>query len=262
MSYFITYKNAKIHFTDEGTGEIILLLHGFLENATMWDDLSYQLIKTHRVVCVDLLGHGKSESLGYIHTMETMADALFSVLQHLKIERVTIIGHSMGGYVALALSEIFHGTILGLVLFHSTSFADSVERKKDRERVIRLVQRGKSVYIKSVIPSLFAEEFRIGHKDLIQQLIHTANTYSDQGIIANIRGMMGRVDRSNVLANGEFPKLIVHGELDSVISTADAEKQAQLNQNITLEKIPSVGHMGHLEAKERTLSVLKDFCLN
>ena len=80
MSNHITFKNAKVHFTDHGNGDVVLLLHGFLENISMWNHLSLNLMKSYRVVCVDLLGHGKSDSIGYLHTMEMMAEAVYSVL--------------------------------------------------------------------------------------------------------------------------------------------------------------------------------------
>ncbi|MBC7641144.1 MAG: alpha/beta fold hydrolase, partial [Flavobacterium sp.] len=97
----ITYKNTKISFSDSGTGKAIILLHGYLENSSMWDFCITELSKKNRVVAIDLLGHGKSDCLGYIHTMENQSEMIDGVINYLKIENASIVGHSMGGYVAL-----------------------------------------------------------------------------------------------------------------------------------------------------------------
>lgn len=247
-------------YSQTGSGQTLVLLHGFLEDKSMWNDFVAELSTEFRVITPDLLGQGETGNLGYVHSMEDMAASVCAILDKEEIKRFTVVGHSMGGYVALALAEIRPESLSGLVLFHSTCYADSEERKKDRERVIGLVQRAKSVYTKTVIPSLFSDEWRVKLKIEIQRLIDVANSYSDQGITANIRGMMDRKDRSQILKEGGFPKLIVHGALDSVISTSDIEKQAALNDNIKLQKIEDIGHMGHLEARDKTLAILKEFC--
>ena len=116
----IDYKNIKIHYTVSGAGKTIVLLHGFLETSSMWKDLEPEFARTHQVVCIDLLGHGQTDSLGYVHAMEDMADAVFAVLRHLKIKNAKVIGHSMGGYVALALAEQQPQLFEGLCLMNST----------------------------------------------------------------------------------------------------------------------------------------------
>lgn len=258
----IKYKGADVVYSQIGSGQTVVLLHGFLEDKTMWNEFATELGHEFSVIAPDLLGQGKTGNIGYLHSMEDMAEAVSMILTKEGVTEFKVVGHSMGGYVALALAERCPEKITGLVLFHSSSLADSMERKKDRERVIGLVQRSKRVYTKTVIPSLFADEWRIKLKNEIQKLIDTANSYSDQGIIANIRGMMDRKDRSHVLKNGEFPKMILHGNLDSVISTTDIQKQAELNSNIKLHQIDDIGHMGHLEAPDETLGILKKFCRN
>jgi pimeloyl-ACP methyl ester carboxylesterase len=103
----IIYKNTAVSYSDIGKGSTVVLLHGFLENKTMWKDLVPNLSKKNRVLSIDLLGHGETESLGYVHSMEENAEIVKAVLSHLKIRKAVIIGHSMGGYVALAFAEMF-----------------------------------------------------------------------------------------------------------------------------------------------------------
>ena len=99
MEKSLSFKNTKVSYTDFGKGSVVVLLHGFLENSTMWNAIIPEISKTNRVLAIDLLGHGKTECLGYVHSMETMADAVFEVLKSLRIRKITLIGHSMGGYV-------------------------------------------------------------------------------------------------------------------------------------------------------------------
>lgn len=124
----ILYKNTKISFTDSGEGNSIVLLHGFLENKKMWTEYVELFSKKYRVITIDLLGHGESDSLGYVHEMEENANAVNEVLENLKIEKAIILGHSMGGYVALAFAELYPQKIQKLVLLNSTSKEDSAEK--------------------------------------------------------------------------------------------------------------------------------------
>ena len=109
-----SYKNTSVHFTSKGTGRTLVLLHGFLENSSMWDVISESLLKKYRVVCIDLLGHGATENHGYIHTMQEQAEMVVAVLKHLRLRKYIIVGHSMGGYIALEVSKIVSKNIKGL----------------------------------------------------------------------------------------------------------------------------------------------------
>jgi len=258
----IEYKGIDVVYSQIGSGQPVVLLHGFLEERSMWNDYAEKLSSEFEVISIDLLGQGKSGNVGYAHSMEEHAAAVATVLFTENVDKCTVIGHSMGGYVALALAEKQPDLIGGLVLFHSTTYPDAEDKKKDRERVIGLVQRNKSAYINAAIPSLFAEDSREVLKDEIQRVIDIANTFSDQGIIANIRGMMERKDRTEILKNGTFRKLIIHGELDSVISIDDVKEIAELSNDIQLEIVKNISHMGHLEAPEKCFELIANFCRN
>ena len=119
----IQFKNTQISFSDTGKGTVIVLLHGFLENKKMWDFYISEFAKKNRVIAIDLLGHGESECLGYVHSMEDHADAVQAVLSDLRIRKAIFIGHSMGGYVALAFAELYPDNTKGLVLLNSTARA-------------------------------------------------------------------------------------------------------------------------------------------
>lgn len=246
-------------YSQRGVGETVLLLHGFLEERGMWNSYVDELSRTHRVIAVDLLGHGETGNFGYVHCMEDQAAAVIAVLNAEKVTQFTVIGHSMGGYVALAIADLMPDRLQKLILFHSTAYPDSEERKKDRERVIELVKRNKTVYVRTVIPTLFAEHLRAQLTTEIQSIIDVATGFSEQGIVANIRGMMERKDRSFILKDTVFPKLILHGELDAVIPTESVERLAGLSSTISLHIVGNIGHMGHLEAPEECLKAITDF---
>ena len=246
-------------YSQQGGGETIVLLHGFLEERGMWNNYSNELSQSNNVICVDLLGQGQSDCLGYIHSMADQAEAVKTVLDAEKVQTCFIVGHSMGGYIALELARLNPEIITGLVLFHSTAYPDTEGKKVDRERVISLAQRNKGVYVKAVIPALFAESTMEGLRDEIAEVSQIALGFSLQGIVANIRGMMQRESRVDVLRNADFPKLIIHGNQDGVIPNEDIEEQSKLNNNITLKVVEDIGHMGHLEAPEKCLEPIKEF---
>ena len=95
----IKFQKKNIFFTDEGKGKAIVLLHGFTESLKIWSGFASKLAEKYRVITIDLPGHGKSDCIASIHTMEVMADAVFTVLKNLKVGKCLMIGHSMGGYV-------------------------------------------------------------------------------------------------------------------------------------------------------------------
>ena len=156
----IIYKNTKISFTDDGKGAAVLLLHGFLENKTMWDKYVSALSKNYRIITIDLLGHGETACVGYVHSMEDQADMLHSLMQHLRIKKVALIGHSMGGYISLAFAEMYPDHVRGIVLLNSTTRPDSDEKKANRDRAITAVKQNYSNFIRMSITNLFNEDTR------------------------------------------------------------------------------------------------------
>ena len=125
----LDFKGISIYYSQFGKGDSVVLLHGFLESSTMWNELIPTISLNHQIISVDLLGHGKTGCIGYVHTMEQMAEAVEAVLKHLKVELTTFIGHSMGGYVALAYAEKHPEKVTGLCLMNSTAMDDSPEKK-------------------------------------------------------------------------------------------------------------------------------------
>src|SRR5581483_8639197 len=141
MIRYTTFRNARIRYSDEGKGRAIVLLHGFPENLGIWQEFSAALSKSFRVICIDLPGLGESECIGYVHTMDLMAKCVQSVMHELNLRRYVVVGHSMGGYVALAVAELFPENLRGLCLFHSAAFPDSDEKKLDRDKASEVAKK-------------------------------------------------------------------------------------------------------------------------
>ncbi|MEZ4786588.1 MAG: alpha/beta hydrolase [Flavobacterium haoranii] len=253
----ITYKNTSINFSDEGKGTAIVLLHGFLENSNMWKYLQPELAKHYRVICIDLLGHGKTECLGYVHTMEEMADAVHEVVKHLHLKRIVLAGHSMGGYVSLAFAELYPEMIKGLILLNSTSKEDSTERKANRDRAIKAVKKNYQAAISMSIANLFSEANRDKLLTEIEWAKNEALNTPLQGIVAAQEGMKVRKDREVLLHTTDYPKLLILGKKDPVLNFEESVLQIE-GTNVQLETLED-GHMSHLENKKEVEKIFKKF---
>ncbi|MES2863552.1 MAG: alpha/beta hydrolase [Bacteroidota bacterium] len=254
------FKNTKISYTDAGKGTAVVLLHGFLENSTMWNYLAPVLTKKNRVVCIDLLGHGQTDCLGYVHTMEDMADAVQQVLSELKIRKAVFVGHSMGGYAALAFAELYPETMKGLVLLNSTSRADSDERIANRTRAIKAVKQNYVAAVRMSIANLFSEENREKLIEQIEWVREEALQTPLQGIIAAQEGMKLRKDREVLLHFAPYPIMLILGKKDPVLNYEENLEQIE-GTNVQLVTFND-GHMSHLEnqveLEKVMISYLKD----
>jgi len=251
------YKNTKIALTDQGKGTAVVLLHGFLENQTMWNAFLPELSKKYRIITIDLLGHGETESLGYIHSMEDQADMVHHILHELKIRKAVLVGHSMGGYVALAFAELYPDAMKGLFLLNSTSRADSDERKINRDRAIVAVKQNYTNFVRMSIANLFSENNRERLEEQIEKVKIEALKTPLQGIVAALEGMKIRKDREVILHFAPYPMQLVLGKNDGVLNYDDNLDQIE-NTKVELTTFPD-GHMSHIENQEELLKVFLSF---
>ncbi len=255
----ILFKNASINYSDAGSGDTLVLLHGFTESLAIWDDFSKHLSEHFRVVSIDLPGHGSSDCIGDVHDMELMADILKSVLDKLTIGRCVLIGHSMGGYVALAFSRRYSGSVCGLGLFHSTALSDSEQAKEGRMRAIEAIRKDHHDFLAGFIPSLFAEQNRDLYKKEIEALVEEAKQMSKESVIAAQMGMKVRHDSKDVLEKAKYPVMFISGHQDSRIPVNDLQPQLLLPETTYSLLLKNCGHMGYLEEKDKTLGFVKYF---
>jgi pimeloyl-ACP methyl ester carboxylesterase len=215
------FKNTKISYTDQGKGTAVVLLHGFLENQSMWKAFVPELVKKHRIITIDLLGHGETECLGYVHTMEDQADMVHHVLHELKIRKAVLIGHSMGGYVALAVKQNY------------------------------------SAFIRMSIANLFSEDNRERLADIIEEVKLEALKTPLQGIVAALEGMKIRKDREVILHFAPYPIQLILGKKDPVLNYDDNLEQIEGTQ-VQLTTFED-GHMSHFENQAELLAFLIGF---
>ncbi len=250
MYQSINYLNTSINFTDSGSGKCVVLLHGYLESIEIWGEFASELAKKYRIISIDLLGHGQTGCIAAIHTMEMMADAVKAVLDSLSVQKCVMLGHSMGGYVALAFLEKYESYLSAFSLFHSSPFADTDVKRQNRDREIVLVRDGKKSLIYNVhCSNAFANQNVERLESEIEKAKQIAQNTPDAGIIAALEGMKTRAERSIVLKNMQLPFLYIIGKHDNFIPYEILTKIQfpEKTKTLTLE---NSGHYGFIEEME------------
>ena len=241
------YKNTPLFYSSKGIGNPIVLLHGFLESSSIWDPFTEKLSEKRQVITIDLPGHGKSGNFAETHSMELMADAVFTILQELNIKEVTLVGHSMGGYVSLAFCKKFLIMTKGIVLLNSTPESDSEERRISRDRAIKIVRKNKDSYISMAISNLLSAKNRGLFPEQLEKLKKEALKLSEERIIAALKGMKIRTDETSTLNLYNGPKYMLAGDKDPVLNFSDAELVADKTNCVFLPL--SGGHLSFIENK-------------
>ena len=255
--------STALHIADSGVGEkCVVLLHGYLESMYVWDDFAPLLTPSVRVITVDIPGHGISEIKGEVHTMDMVADVLHQMLKSLEIERVTMVGHSMGGYVALAFCARYPEQLDGLVLLSSTPNPDTEAKRENRRREIALVRAGKKDALARVAPEAgFAEQNRRRLRSYIDDLTECVHITEDDGIVALLGGMMELADQNEMLRKSTVPQLFILGKKDGYIPVEVAEEIVANHPQAQVAWLEESGHMGFIEEPEVCAEALLKFVL-
>lgn len=249
-----------IHFFEKGQGQPIVLIHGFCEISEMWRDFAEELSPDFRVICPDLPGFGKTPIASDQTTLEETAVQLEEWLEENEILDPIVIGHSLGGYVTLALLELMGNKLKAVGLFHSTAFPDDQEKKEMRDRtVIFLMKNGVDLFVTSFVPQLFSESRREELKIQIALAVEQARESSLEGLIAFTRAMRDRKDRLEVLEHFPGPKLMIAGTQDGAVKIEAS--RAQMHAFTDYFELEETGHMGMVERKEETIELVRNFCL-
>jgi pimeloyl-ACP methyl ester carboxylesterase len=250
----LIYNDASVFYTRSGSGPVLVLLHGFLESATMWKRLTADLSKKKTVITIDLPGHGRTGDIAPVHSMELMAKVVSAVLEKEQIPAAEFLGHSMGGYVALAFAELFPEKTNGMILLNSSPSEDSAERKQNRDRAVKLMSTNPRAFIQMAITNLFPEQSRKQYASEINRLKKEAQTFSVKGITAAIKGMRDRKDRTSVLKNFKKKKYMICGTDDPIVPLSVSEILAK-HCETPLFKVAS-GHMTLTENYEEIVKIV------
>ena len=248
-----------IHFFEKGLGQPLILIHGYCETANMWADFAESLSDKFRVICPDLPGIGNSPSSGDQISLEEVAVQLEDWMEANQIENPIVIGHSLGGYISLALLELMGNRIKAIGLFHSTAFADDADKKAMRDRTITFLRKnGVEKFVTSFVPPLFPEIRREELAHEIELAIEDAKRSTLDGLVAYAGAMRERKDRLEVLKNYSGPKLLIAGTEDGAVKIEASRAQKDAFSHYS--ELQGVGHMGMIEQKEETLELIREFC--
>ena len=273
MQKHFQYQSANISYTVYGKGKPVVLLHGFGEDSSIWNE-QVDFLKEHcLMIAPDLPGSGKSSLLSLesgvrrlesstspdagfqtpdFISIDDYADCIHALLIHENITACILLGHSMGGYITLAFAEKYPALLTAFGLIHSTAFADSEEKKKTREKSIALIEEyGAMAFLKNTIPNLFGTKFKSEQPGKITALIEAGNTFSKEALQQYTRAMMLRPDRTHALISNRLPVIFVIGTEDIAAPPDDMIKQASLPNISYIHVLQDVGHMGMWEAPEK-----------
>jgi pimeloyl-ACP methyl ester carboxylesterase len=236
-----------LNYEISGSGkEHLVLLHGFMENLTIWEEMTSHLSDQFTLIKIDLPGHGSSKVYGEIHTMEFMASEVKKVTDYLNIEVFHLLGHSMGGYTALALAEKFPDILKSITLFFSSYFADDDDKKEQRQKSLRIIKEAFPAYVKAGVPNLFnpnEKDFLEGKIELAKKIALSTN---NDGVLAAVRGMIERTDKTSVLNQFEGKILVIAGKHDNAVKTDLIINNLPDRTNVK-SYVLDCGHNGHWE---------------
>lgn len=252
-----------LFYSESGTSHLdapLVLLHGFCETHEIWTRFERSLSRNCRVLCPDLPGFGKSPLPAGNFELPDVAEVLHDWLKEQGIPRCILLGHSLGGYVSLAFLEKYPHMVEGIGLMHSTAYADSEEKKKTRDNVIRFVEKhGVEKFIDSFVPLLFYNENRGKLKKEIEELLAIARHTPKESLIAYTRAMQQREDRLEELKHFKKPILYIVGEEDNSVPLEDSKKQIKTLSNYEVHILKETGHMGMYEKPEESLEIIRNF---
>lgn len=264
----ILYQNKKIFYRIYGSGKMVILLHGFGEKGDVWKNQIDYLKERYKLIVPDLPGSGKSEMIedmsiaGMAEAIKNILDAEFSNIPITGEIKVTLIGHSMGGYISLAFAKKYPECLEALGLVHSTAYADSDEKKEVRKKGIEFIkQHGPFKFLKTTIPNLYSSHFKETQPGFVEKQIDRLTDFTAPALIAYYTAMMERPDRIEILKMANIPILFIIGEYDYAIPLEESLRQCHLPEMSYIHFLKKSGHMGMLEEPEKVNRILDEFLL-
>jgi len=248
MKKKLLYGGEELLYEIRGNGIPVMLVHGFIEDRRIWDPLLTGIENKYKWILPDLPGSGESAFNGSLSQLKDFAGALYAILENEKIPEPVLIGHSMGGYISLAFSEKYPEKIRALGLFHSSSYADSAEKKESREKNIHFIQKHDPVlFVEQAIPGLFSESFKSEHPEEILKLTDRYANFSRESLVLYLEAMKNRPATTGVLKSIAKPVLFIMGDEDKAVPIKDALEQCHLPRISYIHILTHTAHMGMIE---------------
>ena len=265
-NHTIQYKQSSIFYRSVGKGKKVMLLHGFAEDGRIWENQIAFLKNDFRLLIPDIPGSGQSELIQN-GNIEIYAEVIKAILAddfekegNNGLEEITLIGHSMGGYIALAFAEKYPQHLTSLGLFHSTAFADNEDKKLARTKAIQFIKdNGCLPFLQTSIPGLFSENFIEKNSLEVNELVNQSKEFNPLSLIQYYEAMMQRPDRTDMLKKIKKPILFIIGEKDNVISLQSSLEQCYLPSESHIHILEKSAHMGMLEETDKSNEIVYNF---
>lgn len=256
-----SYQDSNIFYRVTGAGKPVVLLHGFGEDGDIWAN-QIEFLKDHyQLIIPDLPGSGKSElitDMSIVGMAECIKELLnIEVLEATTTEGVSLIGHSMGGYIALAFAEKHAALLNSFGLVHSSAYADAEEKKEARQKSIEFIKaNGAYEFLKTAIPGLF---YQPENNKACNDLVTAGKNFTADALIAYYTAMINRPDRTEVLKTFTQPILFIMGQYDKAVPFDQSMEQSHLPNQAHIHILRNSAHMGMLEETEKTNAALLNF---
>jgi pimeloyl-ACP methyl ester carboxylesterase len=249
----------KLYYTVSGSGVAVMLVHGFAEDGSIWENQRKALESFYKVIIPDLPGSGKSERLDE-GSMEIYADAIHEIVITEKLSSLVMIGHSMGGYITLAYAEKYSSSLSAFGLFHSSAYADDEEKIETRKKGIRFITaNGAAKFLEQATPALFSEKTKSNTPGIIEEIISRYANFEAESLVQYYESMIARPDRTKVLKESNSPVLFILGTYDNAVPLNKGLEQTHLPDICYIHICKNSGHMGMLEESSESNEVLKSF---
>lgn len=247
---------AALRFRERGKGTPVILIHGFPFNQNIWNDFAGKLARDFRVITLDLPGFGESAQLTGQFSIDDVGQQVTAWISETGLQGSVLIGHSLGGYIALSVAAVEPSYLSGLALFHSTALPDSDEKKQSRNKVLEFIaSNGVSAFTSNFITPLFADP----NSPAVARVRLIAKDASREAVTGYTLAMRDRQDRTSTLKEFPGPVLFVTGEKDPGIPVESIEKQATLCRSPHVHVLKQVAHMGMFENEKRCLEIFRKF---
>lgn len=257
----INVEGRTLHYRDEGRDNTrtLVLLHGFMQNLDVWSSYVLSYLNRFRIITIDLPGHGLSDTFCDVHNMDFMARMVKEVLTAAGVDQCVMVGHSMGGYVALSFAHQYPYNLRGLGLISSHAMADSESHRQSREEACRQAEANRANYILGFIPPLFDESRRAALSKEIKDLQDQCLEITTASIVAAQQGMARRPSHIATLQNIDVPVLFVYGKNDPRIPLEVAVSQTMMPRHSETILLDGVAHMPFIEEREYIKPRLANF---
>ena len=238
----------------------LVLLPGFCESSELWHSFQTRLSAHYCTLAIDLPGFGRSADNPHYHSVEAMAEEVRHTLDAAGVTACVVVGHSLGGYVALALAERYPALLRGLALFHSAAHADPPDRRATREKTAAFIEtKGVDPFLATLVPSMFFAERREELAEKIEWLYQLTRHTAAPVAAAVTRAMRDRPNRLTTLAEAAFPVMFIAGKDDALLPLSALQDQFLLPRRATIHLLADTGHAGMLEREAETLAMVSDF---